>query len=120
MIELLTDLPDNVVGLSASGEVTGDDYENVFIPAVEAALGKHDKIRLLYVLGPEFTGYSGRAMWEDGKVGMGHVTRWERIAVVTDHSWMAHAVNVFGYLIPGQVKSFSVAERAAAIAWVTG
>jgi hypothetical protein len=33
---------------------------------VEQALSEHDKVRLLYVLGAEFTGFSGGAMWEDG------------------------------------------------------
>jgi hypothetical protein len=120
VIELLPSLPDNVVGFTAKGKVTGDDYAKVLIPAVEAALGKHDKIRLLYILGSEFEGYSGSAMWEDGKVGMEHVTRWERIALVSDKAWIRHTVNAFGYLIPGQVKVFTDAEEADARAWITG
>ena len=38
MIELIPNMPDNVVGLKAIGKVTGEDYQNVVIPAVEAAL----------------------------------------------------------------------------------
>jgi hypothetical protein len=51
MITVLTDLPDNVLGFEAKGEVTGDDYEQVLIPAVEKHLETAEKIRLLYVLG---------------------------------------------------------------------
>ena len=38
MIELIPDLPENVLGFSAKGEVTVEDYETVLIPAVEARI----------------------------------------------------------------------------------
>ena len=69
MIELVKGLPENVVGLRAVGEVEDDDYEDVVIPAVERALGGRKKIRLLYVLGPEFEEYESDAMWEDASSG---------------------------------------------------
>ena len=119
MLELIPALPDNVVGVVAKGEVTAQDYEQRLIPAVEAALADHDKIRLLYVLGADFTGFSGGAMWEDGKVGLSHITRWERIAVVAREAWIRHAVNAFGYLIPGEIKTFDLADEADASAWIT-
>jgi SpoIIAA-like len=119
MIELIPALPDNVVGIVAKGEVTGNDYHDRIVPAVEQALAAHDKIRLLYVLGAEFTGFSGGAMWEDGKLGLGHLGRWERIAFVAREAWVRHAVNAFGYLIPGEVKVFDLADEADAAAWVT-
>ena len=120
MIELLTDLPDNVVGAEAVGEVSTDDYRTVLEPAIDAALGKHAKARLLYVLGDRFEGYSAGAAWEDTKVGVEHWRSWERIAVVTDREWIAHGVKAFGWLLPGAVRVFPVAERADATAWVAG
>jgi hypothetical protein len=119
MIELIPALPDNVVGLIAKGEVTAADYHDMIVPAVEQALADHDKVRLLYVLGHEFTGFSGGAMWADGKLGIGHIGRWERIAVVAREAWVRHAINAFGYLIPGEVKVFDLADEADAAAWVT-
>jgi hypothetical protein len=47
MITLLSHLPDNTVGVAASGRVNATDYETVLIPAIEAALKKHEKVRLL-------------------------------------------------------------------------
>lgn len=119
MIEMIPGLPDHVIGFVAKGEVTAADYEEVLEPAIEDALARHDRLRLLYVLGADFTGYSGGAAWEDGKVGMAHLTKWEKIAVVSDKDWVRHTVNVVGYLIPGKVKVFSVAEEADASEWVT-
>lgn len=119
MFEMIPALPDNVIGFVAKGDVTSEDYEQVLIPAIEDALETNDKIRLLYVLGADFTGFSGGAMWDDGKVGLEHLTRWEKIALVSDKPWIRHAVNAFGYLIPGKVKVFDLADEADASAWVT-
>lgn len=119
MIEMIPALPDNVIGMIAKGEVTREDYEDVVMPAIDRALESNHKLRLIYVLGADFTGFSGGAMWEDGKLGVEHLTRWERIAVVSDNAWIRHAVNVLGYLIPGEVKVFEVVDEADASAWVT-
>jgi hypothetical protein len=118
MLEKISDVPDSVLGFRASGELTGEDYRNVLVPAVEVALQSRDKLRLLYLLGDDVTGFSAGAAWQDTKVGMEHVTRWEKIAVVTDKDWIRHSVDIFGYLIPGQIKAFPGAEEPDARAWV--
>ena len=119
MIELLSDLPDNVLGVEAKGEVTGDDYEQVLVPAIEERLARHDKIRLICVLGGEFDGYSASAMWDDTKVGMRHLFSFERIALVTDHEMYGRAVKGFGFLSPAQVRVFGSSELADAKAWAS-
>ena len=118
MLERMTDLPNSVVGIKASGEVTGDDYRKVLVPAVEEALKDDAKVRLLYVLGDDVTGLSAGAAWQDTKVGLGHYNRWEKVAVVTDKDWLRHSVDIFGYLIPGQIKAFPAGEEPDARAWV--
>lgn len=119
MIELIPGLPDDVVGFVAKGEVTARDYTEVLDPALRAALSRHDRIRVMYVLGPEFTGYSGGGMWEDAKVGTEHFSRWERIAVVTDTDWVRHSVHAFAWMMPARIRVFPVAEQDAAAVWVS-
>ena len=118
MIELMPDLPDQVVGIRAIGELEDDDYEDVLVPAIEDRLSRHDKIRLLYVLGPESEGYEADAMWEDAKLGVKTFTSYERIAVVTDSNAVRRAVKAFGWLMPGEVTTFPVAELDAATTWI--
>ena len=50
---------------------------------------------------------------------MKHLTSFEMIAVVTDRDWVRHTVNLFGYLIPGKVRVFPLAEEADASDWLT-
>ena len=118
MINLLPGLPDNTIGLSASGHVTGNDYAEVLIPAVEAALKRHKKLRLLYEIGNDFAGFTPAAMWDDMKLGMVHLTAWERIAIVTDVGWIANAANIFKFFVPCEVRIFPPGERTAAEQWV--
>jgi SpoIIAA-like len=119
MMELIDGLPDNVVGIRATGEVEDDDYEDVLVPAIDAARSKHDKIRLLYVLGPEFTGYEMDAMWEDTKLGARTFTAYDKLAVVTDKSWVQRTVKAFGWMIPGEVKVFHTDALDDATSWIT-
>jgi len=119
MIELMQDVPENVVAMTAKGKVTADDYENVIIPAIEAKLKDYEKIRLLYQIGPEYTGFEAEAMWDDARVGMKHLTHFEKIGVVTDDKWMIRAVKAFGFMIPGEVRLFSNAQLAEAKDWIS-
>jgi hypothetical protein len=120
MLEVLPGLPDNVLGIRALGEVEDDDYDEILVPAIEDRLNRHDKIRFLYVLGPEFEGYDGGALWDDAKLGMKTFTSYEKIALVTDTAWIGRSVKAFGWLMPGEVKIFALADIDDARTWVSG
>jgi SpoIIAA-like len=120
MIERIPDLPSNVLGFSAKGTVTRADYETVINPAVEALLSKQRKVRFLYHLGEDFSGFETAAMWEDTKIGLKHLASWDRIAVVTDVEWIRAAMKVFGFLLHGHVRVFQNSELTTARDWVSG
>ena len=106
MIEQLSGFPDNVLAFAGRGRVTRADYADVLTPAVEKALATHQRVRLYYELGPDFVGIDPGAMWEDFKVGVEHLTRWERAAIVTDVDWIREAMRLFSFLMPGAMTSF--------------
>ncbi len=118
MIELIPNLPEHVVGIIASGQVTSSDYETVLVPAIEAKLAGREKLRILYQLGPAFTGFTSGAMWDDLKLGGAHMKAWERIAVVTDVDWISNATRLFGFAMPCPVKVFSSKEISEATRWI--
>ena len=118
MLEQLSDLPAPILGFRASGEITAGDYRDVLVPAVASALEEHEKLRMLYILGDDVTGLSGGAAFQDTKVGLGHYSKWERVAVCTNKDWLRHSVDIFGHLIPGEVKAFTMAEEREARAWL--
>jgi hypothetical protein len=63
MIEVIAHQSDKILAFTAHGQVTGKDYESVLIPAVEAKLQESRKIRLLYNLAADFTGFEPKALW---------------------------------------------------------
>jgi SpoIIAA-like len=119
MVELIPDLPDGVVGVRGTGRITGADYESVIIPAVEAELAKHRKVRFLYHLGPDFTGFDAGALWDDTKIGLRHFNAWERIAVVSDVDWVRGVIKLVGLAMPGHVRVYRNDQLADARAWVS-
>ncbi|MGI9576823.1 MAG: STAS/SEC14 domain-containing protein [Microthrixaceae bacterium] len=119
MLALIHDLPDNVVGVRAVDEVEDDDYEDVLVPEIEGRLKQFDKIRLLYVLGAEFTGFESEAAWDDAKLGAKTFKDYEKIAVVTDAKWISRSIKAVGWLIPGDVKVFHEDRMEAAREWVS-
>lgn len=118
MIELLDGLPDGVVGFEASGRLSATDYRDVVLPALESAF-ESGEVRFLIVM-TDFGGISVGALWQDLKVGVEHLRGWKRIAVVTDIEWVTHATHLFGWMTPGETKTFSLDQREEAIAWVAG
>jgi SpoIIAA-like len=115
MIIELSGLPDGLVGFEASGKLAAEDYRDVVLPTIEKALAAGD-VRVVIVM-RDFDGLSGGALWQDLKMGVEHLRGWKKIALVTDIGWMSHATDLFGWMTPGETKTFSLDERDDAIAW---
>ena len=69
MIRPISDMPAGVLGFEAVGDIETDDYANVMVPAVEEAIEQHGKVRIVYMLGPEFEEYEAGAKWEGRQAG---------------------------------------------------
>jgi hypothetical protein len=119
MFTLLTGFPENTIAIAASGQITRDDYTKVLIPRVRDGFAKFAKLRVYYEIGEDFAGFAAGAAWEDFALGMAHLRDWERVAFVTDVAWMRHAAAAFQFLMPGQVRVFSIAEAPAARHWIS-
>ncbi|MEU9855480.1 STAS/SEC14 domain-containing protein [Streptomyces sp. NPDC047974] len=118
MISRLENLPNGVVGFEASGKISAEDYRDTVLPALTEAAAAGE-VRFLLVV-TDFDGMTGGALWEDLKVGVEHLRAWKRIALVTDLDWMAHVTSLFGWMTPGETKTFPLAARDEALAWVVG
>ncbi|MDE2156973.1 MAG: STAS/SEC14 domain-containing protein [Xanthomonadaceae bacterium] len=118
MIEQIEGLPAGTLGFRASGQVTAADYERVLVPDVEAAFALNRKLRLLYLVDADFTGFDPGAMWDDAKLGMRHFSGWDRVALVTDVPWLRMTATAMGFVIPAEFRLFGLAELTAAKAWI--
>jgi hypothetical protein len=124
MIERLTDVPDDVVGFRMSGHVTRDEYTDVILPVFRERLRGDEGVRTLVVIDGGFEKFEPGALWEDLKLGLGpgiaHLSKWKRTALVSDAGWAHHAIALFGWMMPGEVRVFPLGELDEARSWVAG
>lgn len=118
MIEALPGFPPSVLAFACHGQVTRQDYERVLVPAVEAHLKTPGQVRLYYEIGADFEGIDAGAVVEDFKVGVEHLSRWERMTVVSDVDWIRTAVRAFAFLLPGRLRVFHRDHAADARQWI--
>lgn len=118
MLTIMNNLPDNVLGFTAEGKITGTDYETILIPIVDKSLKENKKIRMIYHLGSNFTGFDMSAMLDDAKMGMKHLSAWEKIALVSDHEMINTFAKFFGYMMSCELRIFKNAQLAEATKWI--
>jgi hypothetical protein len=118
MLQFINDLPDDVVGIHAIGEVTKEDFDKVLIPRIDDLAKRQGEIKYLLVLETDVSNFTLAAWWKDLVMGLKHFTEWKRIAVVSDQKGVEWFTDVFKYFIPGNSKGFALNELDEAVAWI--
>jgi hypothetical protein len=118
MFKFIEGVTPGVLAIEAVGKVTHEVYRDVFVPKAEAVLGK-GPIKMLYVIGKDFTGFELAALADDSAFGLKHRHDFSHVAVVSDHAWLNAAINMFRPFFHGQVQLFTLAELPAAKNWIT-
>ncbi len=118
MIEEIDGRPEGTLEFKIAGRVTGADYDKVLVPAIEAALEQHDRIRLLCQVGPGFEGYDLEAAWDDARLGLRHWSGFDRIAIVTNVAWISSMVRALGFALPCPIADFALDELKEARLWL--
>lgn len=117
MFKFIEGLPQDVLAIEATGKVTHKDYHDELIPRAEGMMTR-GPIKMLYVIGNDFTGFELEALWDDGAFGLSHWHDFSHIAVVTDHAWMRAMVSMFKPFFHGNVRLFGLADLPVAKDWI--
>jgi len=118
MLKIMNDLPDNVLGVCATGEITATDYETVLIPVIEEKIKRNKKIRVLYQLTNSVEGFELSAMIDDAKVAIGHASALEKMALVSDHHLINAIAKFFSHFMPCKFRIFKNSDLDAAKKWL--
>ena len=119
MMELIKDLPANVVGVRASGEVTKQDLETVLIPNIDALVERHGHIHYLLQLDTSVKNWDFGAWFSDLKAGLKHPLSWKKMAIVSDEEGVRKFTDAVSLFVPGgQAKGYTLAQLDEAKAWV--
>ena len=116
--EILDGYAADVLAISAHGTLTRQDYEDILIPKFEEKVRQEGKVKLFFVFGDDFSGYSAGAAWDDTKFGFLHMREMAGLAVVTDNVWLRLGVKTFAPLISCPVALFHVSELGDAQKWI--
>lgn len=119
MITQLENMPPNAVGFKAEGTITKEDFEQTVNPSVKASIEKNGKLNYLLVLDTDLGNFSAGAWLQDALLGIKHLTKWNRAAIVSDSEGVKKFTDAFSILVPGEFKGFSKSEQQEAIKWVS-
>src|SRR3954463_6096533 len=118
MLRRMDDMPAGTVGFEAVGEGGDGDYEEGVEPLLRQRIAAGEKVRLLYLLGPEASDVEGDAMKAEAGFRARHAGAFERVAIVADESWIKPAMKAWSALMPGKARAFAVHDLTAAKTWL--
>jgi hypothetical protein len=118
MLEIMPESKGKALWVRASGKLTDADYQETFIPKLEALIKEYGRLRLLFHLDADFQGWELGALWDDAKFGMQHLHDFEKIAVVGAPRWVEVVVNLFARLMDAEVRTMIPGQLAEAWEWV--
>ncbi len=116
--EVLEGYSADVLAIAAHGRITTEDYENVLIPQFTEKVRDEGKVKLLFIFGDDFTGYSPGAAWDDAKFGFLRLREIAGLAIVSDLEWLRLGVKTFAPLIGCPVALFYTEELPQAKEWI--
>ena len=119
MIKYMENLPPNIVGFKAIGGITEKDFTETVNPKVKVLIEKTDKLNYLLVLETSLKNFTIEAWMKDAMMGIKHLTKWNRAAIVSDVEAIRNFTNFFSYLMPGEFKGFEHKDLQQAIDWVS-
>ena len=120
MIKQLENLPENMVGFSAEGDVTEEDYENSVLPACKRVVEKTGTLNFMLVLNTDVKNFTYGAWMQDAYLGIKNLFKWNHVAIVTDKDGIRKLTDIMSVFVPGEFKGFEHSELQDAIDWVSG
>lgn len=109
-------LEGKIIEVQVSGRLTKDAYQE-FVPRTEAAIQRHGKVRILFVM-HDFEGWDAGALWEDVKFDFKHFSHIERLAIVGETRWEKGMANFCRPFTTATLKYFDYKDLEAARAWI--
>lgn len=119
MIQLIQNLPENIVGFQATGDVTETDFKETVLPNVQQLVDRTGKLNYMLVLDTSIKNFTAAAWWQDALLGIKHITKWNRAAIVSDVDAIRTFTDIFSVVIPGEFKGFKHEDLQEAIDWVS-
>jgi hypothetical protein len=119
MINFINELPEKVVGIEVTGDISKEEYDSKIVPRMNELANFKGEINYLIVLKTDIGGFDAGVWWDDFKLALNHFTKWNKVAIVTDHEMITTVTHMFGFVFPGEHKTFKLTEYNEALSWVS-
>jgi hypothetical protein len=120
MIQEIENLPANMVGFKATGQVTAEDFTNTVMPRVKELISREGELNYLLVLDTSIKNFTIGSWIEDALMGIKHLLKWKRAAIVSDSEGIRTFTGIFSKLMPGEFRGFEHKDLQQAIQWTSG
>jgi len=118
MIIKIPDVPKNMVGFRADGEVTKEDFEMVK-EQVAQLVEETGKLNYLLFLDNSPKDFTAGAWLQDALLGINNLTKWNRAAIISDSEAVIKFTDIFSKVMPGEFRGYHKAEYDKAVNWVS-
>lgn len=119
MIVKIENVPENMVGFQAIGEVTKREFEQKVIPEMQALAERTGKLNYLMVIDTALQSFIPGAWFQEMLTGFKNTAAWNRTAILSDAESLKSFSNIYSVIIPGEFRGFSKDQLEAAVAWVS-
>ena len=119
MIEIIPGLPPHVASFNATGKITENDYINTIEPMCAHIEKEFGKISYLLVINTSLNNYSAGAWIKDALLGFKYLSKWNRLAIVSEKKGIKEFTDFFGNFIPAKTKGFMMENLGEAKRWVS-
>jgi SpoIIAA-like len=119
MIEVIPGLPPHVTAFRAIGVINRNDYYKTINPLVKKVASAYGKINYMLVIQTPLKNYTLGAWIEDATLGLRYITKWKKIAIVSEKEGIVNFTNTFGKLNPGETKGFKMEDLGLAEKWIS-
>src|SRR5690606_19829007 len=118
MVEVISGLADSIAGFRAKGEVSKKDYTEVVEPEVDELVRRTGKINFLLLLDTTIGNYTPGAAFKDFLLGLKHLSKWHKMAIVSEQEGVRKFTDFISSVIPGEARGFSKSQFEEAQTWL--
>ncbi len=119
MIGILPDIPPNVAGFRASGDVTREDYKRIVFPEIRKHVESFGQLNFVFFVDTSLKNFSAGAWIRDIWLGVKELARWHKVAIISDVEKVRNFTNAISRLLPGTYRGFPASRLAEAIRWAS-
>ncbi|MEO6305348.1 MAG: STAS/SEC14 domain-containing protein [Bacteroidia bacterium] len=119
MITLIENLPENMVGFKANGDITESDFTNLIMPKVAELIQNTGKLNYMLVLETPLSHFTLGAWFKDAIMGIKHLSKWNRAAIVSDVESIRKFTDMFSIIMHGEFRGFDHNHIKDAINWTS-